>query len=1031
MGERRHLTVLFCDLVGSTEIATRLDPEEWREVVAGYHRAAAEAITRFGGYVAQYLGDGVMAYFGWPEAHDNDGERAARAGLAILEALQKLNHDATGPKLMARVGIDSGAVVVGTGAGKDAAVFGDVPNIAARVQAAAEPDTVLIAAATHRLNSGLFVVEKTGARELKGVPAPIELFRVARPTGVRGRIGAARNLTPFVSREEELQLLLSRWERAREGEGQMALVVGEAGIGKSRLVTEFHKRIRDTPHIWMESAGEQLFENTPFHAVIEMLSQWLELQGGANSGEQAAGLERALASAGLKPDEAAPLVADLLQLPVRDRYRATSFTPEQRRRRLLAVLTGWTLGAARLQPMVMVVEDLHWLDPSTLELQQLLAEQCTAAPLMLLYTARPEFRAPWPMRTHHSQITLNRLSPRNVREMVGLVAARNALASDSVEAVVERTGGVPLFVEELTRALLESGNTRLSGREIPVTLHDSLMARLDRVGSAKEVIQVGAVIGNEFSYELLHAVHPLAEGDLQHALRGLADAELLYERGIPPDATYLFKHALIRDAAYEALLKSKRRQYHRKIADVLQERFSDTAEAQPELLATHYTEAGLIEQAVPIWQRAGQRALERSANQEAIRHLDKGLELLGLLSETPEHLQQELLLQVTLGAAVMVVKGFASLEVQSVYARARKLCQKVDGGPLVFNVFWALWVSHLARAEHEQARDAAEECLRLAQAAQSPALLLEAHHAIGTSLLCLGEFVEGLQHLEQGTAIYDQRQHAAQAYIYGQDSGVACLGHGAEALWLLGYPDRARNRIDEALTLARQVSHPISTAAAANIASWVYQHLRDWQAVREHADAAAALSTEREFEFWAAMGVVGQASAMVGQGLVEDGITRLRTGLASLRSIGGEILMSYFLSLLAEAYAKAGRPEDGLSVLVEAMSAVNITRECWWEAELYRLKGELMLKQGNVQSLRSEGQAEIEQCFRQALTIALAQRAKSLELRASMSLARLLAGQGMHEEARSMLAEIYSWFTEGFDTADLQDAKALIDELSR
>jgi class 3 adenylate cyclase len=463
-GERRHLTVLFCDLVGSTEIAAQLDPEEWRDTVAGYQRAAAEAINRFGGHVAKYLGDGVMAFFGYPEAHDNDAERASRAGLGILDAIAKLNEQSGRHRLLARVGIDSGAVVVGVGAGEDADVFGDVPNVAARAQAAAEPDTVLITSATHRLISGLFVVEASGAQQLKGVASPVDLYRVIRPTGVKGRLAAARALTPFVGREEELRLLLSRWERARRGDGQVALVVGEAGIGKSRLVAEFHHRIRETPHTWMESAGEQFFENTPFHAFIEMLSQWLELQGGVSADERLGRLERAMASAGLKPAEAAPLVADLLQLPAGDRYPALTLTSEQKRRRLLAALTGWVFGAGQLQPVVMVVEDLHWLDPSTLELQEVLANQGATAPLMLLYTARPEFRPPWPLRSHHTQITLNRLSARNVREMIAQVAARKALAGETVDTVVERTGGVPLFVEELTRALVESGSGELSWR---------------------------------------------------------------------------------------------------------------------------------------------------------------------------------------------------------------------------------------------------------------------------------------------------------------------------------------------------------------------------------------------------------------------------------------------------------------------------------------------------------------------------------------------------------------------------------------
>jgi len=659
-GERRHLTVLFCDLVGSTEIAAQLDPEEWREMVAAYHRAAAQAIIRFGGYVAKYLGDGIMAYFGWPEAHDNDGERAARAALAILEAVAELNQDSTGPKLTARVGIDSGAVVVGASADKDADVFGQPPNIAARLQATALPGTVLITAATHRLISGLFVVVRVGTRTLKGVPTPPEIFQVIRPTGVRGRLQAARGLTPFVGREEELRLLLNRWERTREGEGQVALIIGEPGIGKSRLVAEFHNRIRDAPHIWMESSGEQFFENTPFHAIIEMFSQWLELQGGANGQEQLERLERALASAGLMVAEIAPLIADFLQLPPDERYPASILTAEEKRRRLLAALSRWILGAARLQPLVMVTEDLHWLDPSTLELLQLLAEQGASVPLMLLYTARPEYRAPWPMHTHHNQIALNRLSSRNVREMVVGVAVGSALTSDTVDTVVQRTGGVPLFVEELIRAVLESGNALLAVRDIPATLHDSLMARLDRLSSARETLQIGAVIGSEFSYGLLHAIHPISDEDLKDALQSATDAELVYVHGIAPDANYQFKHALIRDAAYAALLRSRRKELHSRIAEVLSQQFSERVTSAPELVAHHYTEAGLFEQAIPYWQRAGQRAIERSANIEAISHLTKGLELVNFLPEGPERIQQELTLQTIVGPAFIAAQRLRS-----------------------------------------------------------------------------------------------------------------------------------------------------------------------------------------------------------------------------------------------------------------------------------------------------------------------------------------------------------------------------------
>ncbi len=519
-GERRHLTVLFCDLVGSTAIAGQLDPEQWRETVAGYHRAAAEAIVRFDGYVAKFLGDGVMALFGWPQAHDNDAERAARAGLAILDAIEKLNEKPGHAKLSARVGIDSGPVVVGKGAGNEIDVFGDPPNIAARVESAAEPGTVAITDATQRLVSGLFIVEERGAQELKGVERPLQLYRVIRPSGARGRFDvatAAGGLTSFVGREDELRSLMNRWERALDGEGQVALIVGEAGIGKSRLVQRFREQITGTPHTWVEAGAGAFFQNTPFYPVTEMLRQMLGEIPAENQLEQ---LATRLTAAGLKPADALPLIAPILNLLLPPEYPPSTLAPEQQRRRLLATLVEWVLGSARAQPLVIATEDLHWADPSTLELIQLLVEQGATARLLLLYTARPEFQAPWPMRAHHAQINLNRLTSGNVRAMVAQVAAKIALSHETIATVVERTGGVPLFVEELTRAVLESGDAKLTGHEIPATLHDSLMARLDRLGPAKELIQVGAVIGSEFSYELIHAVYPIAEGRARHRAGG-------------------------------------------------------------------------------------------------------------------------------------------------------------------------------------------------------------------------------------------------------------------------------------------------------------------------------------------------------------------------------------------------------------------------------------------------------------------------------------------------------------------------------
>jgi class 3 adenylate cyclase/predicted ATPase len=1020
-GERRHLTVLFCDLVGSTEIAAQLDPEEWREVVSGYHHTAAEAITGYGGHVAKYLGDGVMAYFGWPQAHENDAERATRAGLAIVERVSKVKQDPTQPTISVRVGIDSGTVVIGDGAGRDTEVFGETPNIAARVQSAAGPDSVLITAATHRLLSGLFVVQDAGSQQLKGVASPVELYRVLRLTGVRGRLATARELTPFVGREEELRLLLSRWERAREREGQLVLVVGEAGIGKSRLVAEFHDRIRDTPHIWMESAGEQFFENSPFHVVARMLSQWLELQGGTNLEDRAERLKHALASAGLKPDEAAPLIAEMLQLPVLGRYPAMTLTPEQRRRRLLATLTEWVFGAARLQPVVMVIEDLHWLDPSTLELEQLLAEQGPTIPLMLLYTARPEFRPQWPLRTHHTQINLNRLSARNVREMIAQVAARDVLMGETVDTVIECTGGVPLFVEELTHAVLESGSAKPAGREIPVTLHDSLMARLDRLGPAKEVIQIGAMIGGEFSYELLHAVHPVDAEELQSALRSATDAELVYVRGIAPEASYQFKHALIRDAAYEALLKSRRKQLHGRIAEVLVEQFPDRVTLIPELLAHHYTEAGLIEEGIRYWQRAGRRASERSANTEAISHFSRGLELLKSVPDSGERTERELRLQIALGESLMAVKGYAAPEVGKAYAQALELCGRVGETIRLFPVIGGLAAYNMIRGELRKARELLEQLLRLAQNQQSPELLQVAHWIMGEVLLYLGELPDSRTHLERAIALDDpHRRHLSPT----SEPGVSCRSIAAVTLLLLGYPDQALKRIQESLTLAQDLSHPFSLSFALNGAAWVYQLCGEVAATQEHAEALIKLSREHGFMLREAAGVTFRGWALAKQGRTEEEIAQIRQGLAADQATGAGLWRPGYLPLLADACKDSRQPEQGLTALTEAF---DLARRIGWglnEPWSHQLEGELLLMKDESSTTQTES------CFRRAIEIARKQSAKSLELRATTSLARLVAGQGRRDEARAMLAQIYGWFTEGFDIAGLKEARALLDELA-
>jgi predicted ATPase/class 3 adenylate cyclase len=1040
IGERRHLTVLFCDLVGSTEISGRLDPEEWREIEADYLSAVAEAIRRFDGHVAKYLGDGVMAYFGWPEAHDNDAERAARAGLAILEQVAALNNqDPTSdrPKLSVRVGIDTGHVVIGKGGGSESEVFGDTANIAARVQSAADPNEMIVTPAVNRLVSGLFVVETRGVHQLKGLGKSIELYRITRLSSVRNRLAASmvHGLTPFVGREDEMQLLWSRWERASDGEGQVFLIVGEAGIGKSRLVRQFRKRLASTPHIWIECGGSPYFQNTPLYPIADMLQQVFAQRGDGSDAVKLSELERDLERAGLNLAEAVPLIAPMLNLTADEKYPPLMLSPEQKRKRLLTALAGWLFGAP--QSVVMAAEDLHWFDASSLELMQFIIDQAPTARVMLICTARPEFRAPWSLRTHHAQLMLDRLSALHVRELVTSVVAHSALSGETIEKVVERTGGVPLFVEELTRAVLEKGGAEPALHEIPATLHDSLMARLDRLGPAKEVAQIASVIGREFSYELLQTVSEIKEDDLQAALARLADAELIYANGIAPDATYTFKHALIQDAAHHALLKSKRKQVHDRVAQVLEEQFPHTAETQPELLAHHCTEAGLAARAISYWHEAGQRAARGSATQEAVAHLTRGLELIETLPDTPERSELELALQTTLGPVLIATKGYAAPEVGAVYDRARELCQRAENSSQLPIVVFGLFAFYVVRADHEKALTFGKHLLSLAESAHDGALLLQAHNALGLAFFFQGDFAASHEHLERCFAMYDLEKHRSLAFSYaGQDPGVTSAVFSGWALQSTGYSDQALKRSHDAVNLAQLLSHPYSLAYARGIAAALHQFRKEVEVTQGLADASLGLASEHGFPFWSAFQNILLGWVLVKQGKADEGIAHMSRGMEAYWATGAELLRPYLIGLLAEVLGERESTERGLTLLAEALEAVEKTGERFYEAELYRQKGELLFRSYKEGSglhdftAHSSRSGEIERCFLKAMTVAGRQKAKWFELRAATSLARLWNHQGRKEDAHTVLVKSYNWFTEGFDTADLKDARLFLSQLN-
>jgi class 3 adenylate cyclase/predicted ATPase len=1016
--ERRQLTVMFCDLVDSTALSGQLDPEDLREVVRAYQRICSEVITRFDGHIAQLLGDGLLVYFGYPHAHEDDAQRAVRTGLGILTAIEDLNKELKQEKalqLAVRVGIHTGLVVVGAMGGssrQEQLALGETPNIAARIQGLATPNTVAISEATSRLVQGYFDCEVLGAQALRGVAAPLNVYRVLRESGAQSRleIASARGLTPLVGREQEVGLLLERWEQVKAGQGHVVLLSGEGGIGKSRLVQMLKEHVAPEPHVRWECRSAAHFESTALFPITDLFQRLLRFQAEETPDEKLGKLEHALSQYRLPLEETVPLFAPLLSLSLPDNYyHPLNLSPQRQRQKTLETIVTILLERAERQPVLFIVEDLHWTDPSTLEFLHLLIDHIPTTSLFALFTCRPTFQPSWSHRSYLTEMTVNRLSPAQVEQIVNCMTDGNTFPAEVLAQIIEKTDGVPLFVEEITKSLLESGQiTAVNGQyvlagslqalSIPATLQDSLMARLDRLMTGKVIAQLGAAIGRQFAYDLLHAVSQLDEATLQRELKRLVDADLVYQRGVPPQATYIFKHALIRDAAYESLLKSTRQHYHQRIAQVLESQFPETAEAQPELLAHHFTEASLTEKAVYYWHKAAQRAGERSAHVEAISHLTKGLELLRTLPETTERLQREVDMLIALGTSLIHTKGAAAPEVEHTYLRAQHLCEHLEALHQLFPVLRGLWFYYLVRAELQTAHALGEQLLALAQQTQDPVMLSAAHRAVGTTLLYLGAAADASTHLTQDIA------------------------HGAWALWCLGYPDQALVRSHEAVTLAQQIARPFSLSFALIMAAAFHQFRREVRFAQERAEAAIRLAKE-QFPDWMAFGSLLRGWTLAHQGQAKEGIEQLTQGLIAHRATGAELRRPYYLALLAQAYDIMGQPEIGLTALVEALTLTDTTGERWYEAELYRLKGALLLQ------LASDNQAEAENCFHQSLDIARNQQAKSWELRAATSLARLWQQQGKHDEARQVLGDVYGWFTEGFDTADLKDAKALLDAL--
>jgi class 3 adenylate cyclase/predicted ATPase len=1002
-GERRYLTVMFCDLVGSTAISAQLDAEEWRDLVGAYLDAASAAVNELGGHVAKKLGDGLLALFGYPVAHENDAERAARAALSVHRALADLNRKNTGagrPELKSRIGLDTGPAVIDS-AGE---IYGDVANIAARVQAQAEPGAVLITSRVQRQIAGLFIAEERGTHALKGVPEPIALFNLVRASG-GGRRSGQRQLTQLVGREDEMATLLRRWQRARTGNGQLVLIIGEPGLGKSRLIEEFHARLSDMPHTWVEWSCSQLLQNTPLHPIAE----WGRARfGGVDVPAQRrlADLESSLAQVKLKPAEMVPLLAPLLDMALA-KERIPALSGEEFRRRQLAALTNWVVAGARVQPIVLAVEDLHWADPTTLDALRAIAEQGALAPLFILATTRPEFQPPWSMRSHHGTIALAPLDRTQVRDMVAEIAARHALPADVVDDVAARTGGVPWFVEEVTRLLLERGEE--GTQAIPPTLQQLLMARLDRLGSVREVAQMGSVIGRGFSYKLLRDVAGLEDAPLQAALEKLAEADIVLVEGLPPESNYRFKHALIQDAAYENLLKSRRQVLHRHVAKTLRDHFAHNAAAEPEVLAHHFTQGAMTDAAIEWWGKAGDNALRRSAFQEATAHLGKAIAMADRESDAaPANAAkrgERLKLQTGYGRALMWSKGYASEETKAAFGRARELAGSATDPSERLANYYGQWTGHLVRAELNSALEIATAFLHDAENAGRSTETALARRYQGLTLLYLGDFSGASACLEDALRISDPERDRDVKLRFDVDTEIVARAHLAKAYWLLGRVDEAAELANEATARARAIAH-VPTLTNVEYFSASLQILRgDAEAVFRIAGPLLELTQQHGLSAYVAVATMCSTWARARLGKPDEGVAEFREAIAAFASGGNRFYLPFYQGLLAEIEAEVENANAGLARIDAALDLANQTGEHWTDAFLHRIRGEIFLKRNPANT------ASAEEAFLTAVAVAQQQNARSLELRAALSLAKLYRLIGRPADARAVLAPALEGFT--------------------
>jgi len=1034
--ERRQITALSCELVCAVPGGDGVGLEDLREAVGGFQRCIAEAATRHQGFVYRELGGSALILFGYPEAHEHDAEQAIHAGLELCAAVRALRSDAEAP-VRCRVGIATGMVIVGdpvgAGVARGEGIIGDAPNLAGRLAVSAQPDTVTIGAATRRLTGNLFDCRELGAIDAAGGSEPIRNWQVLGESVVASRFEALRGLalSPLVGRDEEIDLLLRRWARAKAGDGHIVLVSGEPGVGKSRIIAALGERLDTEPHLRLRYFCSPYRQDSALFPFAEQLGH---AAGFARDDTPAVKLEKleALLAGAAATNEDLALLADLLSLPVSERHPLPSLSPQRKKDRALEAVIRQLEGLARKEPVVMVFEDAQWIDPTSRELLDLMIERVRSLRVLLIVTFRPEFDPPWTGQEQVSVLALNRLDRRDRIVLVEMTAGGKSLPDEVVAQIADHADGVPLFVEELTKSVLESGLLREEGDRyvldrtlppfaIPTSLHASLLARLDRLASARPVAQIGAAIGRQFHYALLHAVSRLPEDELHRALTRLVASQLVLQRGTPPDAVYSFKHGLVQDAVHDTLLRAARQQLHAQIAEALEAHSPEMMDSQPEVLARHYGEAGLVEKTAFYWGKAGHRSAARSAMAEAVAQFQKGLDQLELLPDTPDRQRQELELRTSLGAALMVVRGFAAPETGQVYGRARQLWEQLGSPAEFLHVPRGQALYHNMRGEIYLAQRLDTDLLRLSRQRNDSAGLVLGHLCAGQTQMYAGQFGSSRSHLEELLATYDPDSHRSLVHQAAQYPHVNARAHLGIVLFCLGFPQQALAQGNEAIAEARRLAHPSSLAANLAPGARLLSLYGDDAVLSEWTDELVAVTNEQGFALWCALGTIFCGWVKVKEGDVAEGISLLRSGSTAYRATGAELYMPYHIALLAAACEIAGQDEEAVTLLDEALQIVEITRERWFAAEIYRQKGQLLRRQGHAEAA--------EELYRKALSISEEQEAKLWELRAAVSLARLWRDQGRRAEAHDLLAPVYGWFTEGFDTPDLKEARVMLNKL--